>query len=276
MNPPEHATVPDDPTDLHTNEARTFSNPWDEPATSAPTTSPVSSHALSTPPPVAATPLPKKRRLSRGVRVFTSLVVVAFGVAYGVAPLFAERVSEQDLVSSSTSASSFLRPEQWKEVERKSDTHIIYGNKLASEGKSTALMVVIAQPTNSGTITNLSESELAQVRDGLLAELTEERIAELIGSNQNTCTDLSNVQRRADTRQTDSLVGLIHIEADCTRSDGLLHVALRMTAGNDGNFHAMIIASADRTWEHNKPAYTKIFDSLAPRGTVTMNIQPVR
>ena len=288
MIPEYEHDIPKDPRDLHTDEVRTFANPWDEPAATSSVPPPASSSIYPTPtssatstqntyarsvatPYVSPATKPKKKRgVFIGSSAFALLIVMVVGggmMAYGY---FAERVSEGDLVQGSTSATSFLRPKQWQQLDKSSDTQAMFGNKLAKDDKSTAVLSVSARPSGNATVTTLSSTEVDQLRQEVDKQLNDEYMRKTFIS-PTTCKEISNVKKTIDKTTTATTLGIISIKLDCAMEEGNGTIFMRVLGGNDGNFHFVALMGSANAWGKNQAVFEKMLGSIQPRGAVTLS-----
>lgn len=206
-------------------------------------------------PPVTASKKTHKIRNSI-IIVFLALIAGAF---YAV-PILAGNVSASDLVEAETDNTTYLRPKQWKQLGETSSSK--YGNMLGANGKSTAMILVSRSPTQSLSLANMSDSMVDKVRQSVLTTLTDESIASAFTNGDSGCKEVTNIQKKSDTRSAGSTTGIYTLTAECRRDDGMFVINMRGLFGKDGYVRTVGVVAAKNNWDRNQDVYQKMIDSV--------------
>jgi hypothetical protein len=172
----------------------------------------------------------------------------------------AGRVTTADLVKTEVSNTTYLRPKQWQKIDNGVSEG--YGNKLSSNGKSSALMLVNRSSTQSVALANMPDSMLDMARQSALNALTDANLEAAFKKGDNGCNTVSNIHKEADTRSVGSTVGIYKLTADCSRDDGSFNINMKGMLGKDGYLRTVGIIAEKSNWERNKEAYQKMLDSV--------------
>lgn len=201
----------------------------------------------------------KKRKLF--LPIF-SLIFIA-GIA-GVAYLYfgAGKVFVHDLVEEKVQNTSYLRPHQWQNI--KLGTTSSYGNKLAKDDKSTALVSVSSMQSANPALLSATDDTYQQLRTSVLGFITEDTITRTFQDGGTPCATKVSVQKEPDMSSTSTTVGVYKATATCERAaDGSSYILkMRGVAGRDGRVRTVLLLAIQSNWDSNKDAYQKMLDSL--------------
>lgn len=200
------------------------------------------------------------RKKSHMVRNIILIALLAIGAGGYYFFWSAGRVTTADLVKTEVSNTTYLRPKQWQKIDNGVSEG--YGNKLSSNGKSSALMLVNRSSTQSVALANMPDSMLDMARQSALNALTDANLEAAFKKGDNGCNTVSNIHKEADTRSVGSTVGIYKLTADCSRNDGSFNINMKGMLGKDGYLRTVGIIAEKSNWERNKEAYQKMLDSV--------------
>lgn len=168
------------------------------------------------------------------------------------------KVSENDLVTSTTEDTSYLRPKQWSELTSSGVNG--YGNKLASDDTSSAIIFVSKGSYLSKTVTtSSSESSISTFRDYVVN--AEKDYAESDVKKSGGCSSVSDVHVQTSSVQNQNSVGVFKITATCVKSGDDYHVVYYGLVGNDGYTRTVVLIASTSDWEKNEAIFNKMVDS---------------
>jgi hypothetical protein len=225
-----------------------------------PPTSPLDQFNLSETPVAAVLPIPQKKKpwlliglIAGGVVLLAALAVVLYVFVFN-----AGKISESDLVSSTTSGTSYLHPKQWQIVSVNSVDG--YGDKKGKDGTSTAAIFVKKTSYVSPDVKKVSATELDKFRTAVLDSMTIASGGQ-VAKDAGSCTSVEDVTVMKSAVTTTNMVGVLRINATCTRDDGTFKVALYSTLGNDGYLRTIMLMSTESLWKQNEAIFNKMLDS---------------
>jgi len=202
---------------------------------------------------------PKKKHglliglIAGGVVLLTGIAVVLYIFVFN-----AGKISESDLVSSTTDSTSYLRPKQWESISVTSIDG--YGDKKGKNNTSSAAIFVQKKNYVSSGVKGASTTELEKFRNSILDTMTIASGGEA-AKQSGSCTSVEDVTVMKSTVTTTNMVGVLRIDATCKRDDGTFKVAIYLTLGDDGYLRSVILMSTESLWKKNEAIFNKMLDS---------------
>ena len=208
-----------------------------------------------------ASDAPKKR--SKGLLV-VGLVVGGFALISGVAAVLLlfvfganGKVAESDLVSTTADGTTYLRPKQWQPVTV--GTTAGYGDKLAKDGKSSA-MVLVSKGSYTQGFESPTDEIIAALRKNVSGALTPTTAAPKMKSDGD-CSEVKDVTIAESTVKNDKSFGIVDISGTCLKDGITYKMVYYLLIGNDGYVRTTILVATEANWNKNEAVFNKMIDS---------------
>lgn len=206
---------------------------------------------------------PAKKGLGLGaiLGIVGGLIVVAggvIGVLFLLGFMNQGKVSEADLVTSTTTETSYLRPKQWSQVSTSGIDG--YGNKVAKDDKSTAAIFVKKISYYKSGIKSVSDSQVTAFRDAMV-KANSGSTAENELKTTGECSEVKTVKTTASANNNAKSIGVFTVTGTCVKDGANFHIVYYALLGDDGYGRTIILIATEESWKLNETIFNKMIDS---------------
>lgn len=191
----------------------------------------------------------------------TIIVLAAGGVSIYCLFFHTFPLKASDLISTTSSDTTFLRPKQWSVKQGEYPT---YSDTRNGDIKTATGLVTIQtnQDQRVPTTWLKNDSIIALLRRQGINSLSNTQVASAFGTiGHGTCSSPS-ITRSTDSLETSTTIGLYYLAAECKVESQTYHLNIHGVIGMDGIRRTLILITKQNSWSQNNQVFQEMIASI--------------